>query len=386
VSTETPKPTSQSDSRSPQLAWVDERERLLLAPYAMHSADSAGRIFPEQEHPYRGPFQRDRDRILHSSAYRRLSGKMQVFTGEMGDYHRTRLTHTQEVATIARTLGRALMLNEDLVEALALVHDIGHPPYGHAGEDALNECLASEGGFSHNEFALTIVQEIEIRYHNFPGLNLTREVLNGQTERIDKNAEGPRPLLEVQLVDAADSTTYDAHDTDDAIKLGLVTLDQMSKLELIDRCLKDVRTHYTALDRDLLRKAVVHRLIDVQVTRMLTHNAAELRERQFSCAQDAINSDFLIGPDQTLGQQKRELEQFLYENVYRHPTLMQVRKLAQERLKEMFQLFSDNPEFFPAKYRKRAEKVGNRRMAVEYIAGMTDHFCEEEFIRLKAGK
>lgn len=387
-------PTDASKESSPassakqkmQLAWVDERERLMLAPYAMHSADSAGRIHSEDEHPYRGPFQRDRDRILHSSAYRRLSGKMQVFTGEMGDYHRTRLTHTQEVATIARTIGRVLMLNEDLVEALALVHDIGHPPYGHAGEDALSECIADEGGFSHNQFALTIVQEIEIRYQEFPGLNLTQEVLTGQTARVDKDAKGPRPLLEVQLVDAADSTTYDAHDTDDAIKLGLVTLEQMSKLELIDRCLKFVRKNYTNLNDDLMRKAVVHRLINIQVTHMVTHNAAELRDRQFESAESAMKSDFLIGPDELLGQQKKELESFLYENVYRHPKLMEVRTQAQSRLKKMFDLFSGNRDFFPPKYQARAERIGDRRMAVEYIAGMTDHFCEETFKQLKEPK
>ena len=160
---------SEGGGESP--AWFDERERLLLAPYAMFSSNSRGRVHQEPDHAYRGPFQRDRDRILHSSAYRRLSGKMQVFTGEMGDYHRTRLTHTHEVATIARTLGRVLRLNEDLIEALALMHDIGHPPYGHAGEDALDECVADAGGFSHNQFGLTIVQEIEIRFHDFPGIS-----------------------------------------------------------------------------------------------------------------------------------------------------------------------------------------------------------------------
>ena len=177
-------PTEQGGA--PRSAWVDHRESMLLAPWAMHSCDSKGRKHPESDHSYRGPYQRDRDRILHSSAYRRLSGKMQVFTGEMGDYHRTRLTHTQEVATIARTIGRVLGLNEDLIEALALMHDIGHPPYGHAGEDALDECIADEGGFSHNQFALTIAEEIEIRYQEFPGLNLTYEVLAGQQKRIDK--------------------------------------------------------------------------------------------------------------------------------------------------------------------------------------------------------
>jgi dGTPase len=159
------------------LASTAERDRLLLAPYAMHSADSRGRHHPEREHPYRGPFQRDRDRIVHSAAYRRLSAKTQVFTGELGDYHRTRLTHTIEVASVARTIGRALRLNEDLVEALALAHDLGHPPFGHAGESALDRCLADHGGFNHNQHGLRIVTELKKRYREFPGLNLTIEVL-----------------------------------------------------------------------------------------------------------------------------------------------------------------------------------------------------------------
>ncbi len=369
------------ETNSPQIAWIDERERVILAPYAMHSVDSQGRQYPELEHPYRGPFQRDRDRILHSSAYRRLSGKMQVFTGEMGDYHRTRLTHTQEVATIARTIGRVLMLNEDLIEALALVHDIGHPPYGHAGEDALDECIRDEGGFSHNQFALTIVQEIEIRYQQFPGLNLTAEVLAGQTARIDKGS-GPKPLLEVQLVDAADSTTYDAHDTDDAIKLGLVALDEMEDLELIARCLKHVKSDFANLNADLMRKAVVHRLINIQVTDMLQHCAAELKVHAFESATAAMNSEFLVGPSRELGAQKRELEAFLYERVYRHESLIAIRKRAQERLKEMYRIYCRNVDFFPQKYQPRAVKVGTKRMAVEYIAGMTDHFCEETYLKL----
>lgn len=361
---------------------VDERERRLLAPYAMHSSDSMGRFCPESEHPYRGPFQRDRDRILHSSAYRRLSGKMQVFTGEMGDYHRTRLTHTQEVATIARTLGRALMLNEDLIEALALMHDLGHPPYGHAGEDALNECLADEGGFSHNQFGLTIVQEIEIRYHEYPGLNLTREVLAGQMSRVDKQVKGKRPLLEVQLVDAADSTTYDAHDTDDAVKLGLVSLDEMSHLGLVQEALAYVQKRYSGLNGELLRKAVVHRLVNHQVTCLLKHTSQQLKERAFENTRQVIDSDFLIGPPPELAEQKKELESFLYAKVYRHPDLIKVREAAQARLKEMFCEYSENRSCFPEKYLPRCEKVGVRRMAVEYIAGMTDHFCEETYRRM----
>ncbi len=350
-----------------------------MAPFAMRSADSRGRVHDEPDHPYRGPFQRDRDRILHSSAYRRLSGKMQVFTGEMGDYHRTRLTHTQEVATIARTIGRALGLNEDLIEALALMHDIGHPPYGHAGEDALDECIADEGGFSHNQFGLTVVQEIEIRFHDFRGLNLTYESLMGQLCRVDKSWKGKTPLLEVQLVDAADSTTYDAHDTDDAIKLGLVTIDQMSHLELIRRCLNDVRRDYTNLNEDLLRKALVHRLIDLQVTELLRHSADQLARYDFQSVQEALSSDFRIGHADDLEQQKRELEAYLYERVYRHPRLVEIREQAQTRVRQMYAAYCERPDLFPAKYQQRAEKVGVRRMAVEYIAGMTDHFFEETF-------
>ena len=369
-----------SDADPKSVMWIEERERLLLAPYAMHSVNSAGRLREEREHPYRGPFQRDRDRILHSSAYRRLSGKMQVFTGEMGDYHRTRLTHTQEVSMIARTIGRALMLNEDLIEALALMHDIGHPPYGHSGEDALDECIKDEGGFSHNDFALTIVQEIEIRFHNEPGLNLTREVLAGQKTRIDKSdTSGPRPLLEVQLVDAADSATYDAHDTDDAVKLKLVALGDMQHLGLIKRCQDYVREHYTGLNSELMLKAIVHRFIDLQVTSLLSYNAKQLRERKFKSVEEAVNSDFLIDAEPELAEQKRELEKFLYANVYRHPQLLKIRHQAQDRLREMFQRYRENPDLFPVKYQKRAEKIGVRRMAVEYIAGMTDKFCEQTY-------
>lgn len=364
-----------------QESWVQEREKKLLAPYAMHSADSKGREHPEPEHAYRGPFQRDRDRILHSSAYRRLSGKMQVFTGEMGDYHRTRLTHTQEVATIARTIGRALSLNEDLIEALALLHDIGHPPYGHCGEDALNECGADVGGFSHNQFGLTIVQEIEIRFHEFPGLNLTHEALMGQLCRVDKKLKGQTPLLEVQLVDAADSTTYDAHDTDDAIKLGLVNIEEMKHLRLIKDSLSFVRANFTNLNDDLLRKALVHRLLNFQVTCLLSHCAAELKRQQFQSAEEAMTSGFRLGHATEIRQQKEELEKFLYERVYRHPQLVEIRNRAQARVKQMFATYCRRPDLFPPKYQTRAERIGTPKMAVEYIAGMTDKFFEETFHR-----
>ena len=305
-----------SAGAEPSLLSTADREAALLARYAMHSADSRGRKHPEPEHPYRGPFQRDRDRIVHSSAFRRLSGKMQVFTGDMGDYHRTRLTHTHEVASIARTIGRALRLNEDLVEALALFHDIGHPPFGHAGEDALDECLAGHGGF--------------------PGLNLTYEVLEGQATRTDKDAAyaatGQAPLLEVQVVEAADSATYDAHDTDDAVKLQLVTLDELAACALVDEALSEVHRRHADLRDDLLRKAVVHQLIDRQVTDVLETCAAILATATHLSAQDVRRSAVRIVASRELSDQKRELENFLYERVYRHPRLVAVRGEAPSRL------------------------------------------------------
>jgi dGTPase len=368
------------------IATTAEREAKLLAPYAMRSADSRGRRHAEAEHPYRGPFQRDRDRIVHSSAFRRLSGKMQVFTGEMGDYHRTRLTHTHEVASIARTIGRGLALNEDLVEALALFHDIGHPPFGHAGEDALDECLAGHGGFSHNQFAITLAEELESRYPAFAGLNLTWEVLEGQATRADKDAayaaSGQAPLLEVQVVEAADSVTYDAHDTDDAVKLQLVSLDELAANSLVREALANVRSRYADLRDDLLRKAIVHELIDRQVTDVLATSSAGLSASGELNAQEARRSAARIGGSRELAQQKRELEKFLYERVYRHPRLIEVRARAQNRLRELFGHLSARPELLPPHFQVRAKQTGVPRAVGDYLAGMTDRFCDQQYQQL----
>jgi dGTPase len=367
-----------SSPRVPGLLTIAAREALLLAPYAMRSVNARGRKYPEPEHPYRGPFQRDRDRVVHSSAYRRLSGKMQVFTGEMGDYHRTRLTHTHEVASIARTIGRALRLNEDLIEALALFHDIGHPPFGHAGEDALNECLADCGGFSHNRYALTIAEELETRYQSFPGLNLTCEVLESQATRIDKQAAGLLPLLEAQVVDVADSMTYDAHDTDDSVKLGLVTIDELAEIPLIQQTLARVHQRFGALRGELLRKAVVHELIDRQVTDVLQTAGGILFRRQFESADEARRSGYRLAPSRELTEQKAELESFLYQRVYRHPRLIQVRRQAQDRLRAMFLGYCRRPALLPPEFRARAELVGIRRTVGQYLAGMTDRYCVQQ--------
>lgn len=366
---------------SPPLQTVAAWEAVLLAPYAMRSAATRGRKYPEPEHPYRGPFQRDRDRIVHSAAFRRLSGKMQVFTGAMGDYHRTRLTHTHEVASIARTIGRALRLNEDLIEALALFHDIGHPPFGHAGEEALDECLADRGGFSHNRYALTIAEELEQRYLSFPGLNLTYEVLESQAFRIDKQAAAPSPLLEAQVVDIADSITYNAHDTDDSVKLGLVTLDELAGIPLIAETRCRVYDRFGMLRGELLRKAVVHELIDHQVNDVLVTAGALLAKRGWESVAEARQSGQRLSRSPALAVQEAALEAFLYQRVYRHPQLVAERRQAQQRLRAMFAGYCRRPALLPPQFHQRVEAVGLAQTVAEYLAGMTDRFCEQQYQR-----
>jgi dGTPase len=362
----------------------DARERALLAPYAMHSAQSAGREHPEPEHAYRGPFQRDRDRVVHSAAYRRLSAKTQVFTGELGDYHRTRLTHTIEVASVARTIGRALALNEDLVEALALVHDLGHPPFGHAGEDTLDECLRGEGGFSHNVQALRIVRDLETRYHDFPGLNLSREVLEGQETRIHHAPGPPSPLLEVQVVEAADSIAYNTHDADDALELGLIGLDELLVTPLWAAAAGRVSARSAGLTPIELRRAVLHELIDWQVGDLLARAQARLADGSIDSPQKARQSETIVVAGGALAEQKRELETFLRERVYRHPDVLAHRRRAQAALAAMFEGYTAKPERLPEGFRRRAGTAGLRRTVADYLAGMTDRFAWREFERLFA--
>lgn len=370
----------------PVLLTSAERERLLLAPYAMHGANSRGRKHQEPPHPYRGPFQRDRDRVVHSAAYRRLSAKMQVFTGEMGDYHRTRLTHTHEVASIARTIGRALMLHEDLIEALALAHDLGHPPFGHAGEDTLDELLADEGGFSHNEHALTIVEELEQRYPEFPGLNLSLEVLDGQATRIDKTAAaGVQPLLEAQVVEAADSVAYDTHDADDALELGLLRLEELLELPLWAEAARRVRERFGNLTDKPLKRAVLHELIDWQTGDLIGRAQQRLVDLGIDSADAAQHcGQVLIAVSPELAELKRELERFLYDRVYRHPQVLRLRGEAQAMLREMFAGYLARPELLPAGFAERAERIGRRRAVADYLAGMTDRFAQQEHRRLFA--
>ncbi len=361
----------------PALSQWERREQALLASYAMFASESAGRVYDEPPHEYRSPFQRDRDRVLHSSAFRRLSGKMQVFTGEMGDYHRTRLTHTHEVANIARTLGRVLRLNEDLIEALALLHDIGHPPYGHSGEDALAECLRDHGGFSHNRFALDLVQTLEIRYTTYPGLNLSREVLTGQDFRITH--EGCTPLLEVQIVDLADSLAYNAHDVDDALALGLLDFDELSKLDLVRRAIEYGMARGHARTQLGSRKSLVHSLIDVQVADLLAIARDKLAPL------DGVDSRVIqelgveIEMSPVIASEREQLSQFLFDRVYRHATLCEIRQEAAQRVSQLYQRLVDHPDVLPARFRELVDQNGVEPTVGQYIGGMTDRMCDAQY-------
>lgn len=372
---------SDSDAAVELTMTIAERERLLLAPYAMHSADSAGRKYPEPNHPYRGPFQRDRDRVVHSAAYRRLSGKTQVFTGELGDYHRTRLTHTIEVASLSRTLVRALRLNEDLTEALAMMHDLGHPPFGHSGEDVLDECLASVGGFSHNGHTLRIVEELEQRYPEFPGLNLSREVLAGQNYRKRKDATDRRPMLEAQVVDAADSITYDSHDVDDALEIKLLTLGDLAETPLWREAANRVRQRYQGLTARELQRATVHELLVQQVNDILEHTLRRLEELRPDNVSAIAEAPWLVSPGAELAEQKIELERFLYDRVYRHPRVLRVRAKSQQELRTMFAGYVANPEWLPSGFRSRIATDGLERTVGDYLAGMTDRYARKQFRR-----
>ena len=361
-----------------------DREHLLLASFATHSCDTAGRYYPEDRHSYRGPYARDRDRILHSSAFRRLSGKMQVFTGEMGIYHRTRLTHTFEVSSVARTIARALRLNEDLTEALALMHDIGHPPYGHCGEDALDECLRDTGGFSHNQFALVIVQQLEKRYQTFEGLNLCKETLGGQDVRANKDAAavGRSPSLEVQIVDAADSIAYDAHDVDDALQLGLLTIDELSDLSIIRRAHAAICERYGNLPKQHLRPVLVHELIDLQVSDLLHVSSAQLLPHEGKSGGDLSLMGLRLMHSPTIAKERLELERFLFDAVYRHDRLLPVRDAAANRLIVLFKKLVEKPDRLPLRFRQRADHFSPESATGEYLAGMTDSFCDQQYMQI----
>jgi dGTPase len=370
--------------------WLEHEERV-LAPYAMRTRNSRGRRHEENPHPFRTLYQRDRDRIVHSTAFRRLMYKTQVLVAQTNDHHRTRLTHTLEVAQISRTIARQLGLNEDLTEAIALAHDLGHPPFGHAGEEALNDCMQAHGGFEHNAHGLRIVDHLEYRYADFPGLNLSWEVLESSAMHSKQRAQheltaltaAGQPLLEAQLVDAADSLAYDTHDVDDALGVGLITPADLQAVEFWRRAEEEVRRRHRRLGSEQFQSTIVRYLIDWQVTDLLEQTRQRIhREKVRSVADVRGTAGPIVAPGPEVQRLKRALEEFLHEHVYRHYRVTRMARKGRRFLFELYGEFTRNVDLLPERYSRRVAGESLERVVCDYLAGMTDRFAQEEYLRL----
>lgn len=369
---------------------IEKKEAELLASYAALSSQSRGRVYQQEEHPLRTSFQRDRDRIVHSAAFRRMEYKTQVFIPHEQDHFRTRLTHTIEVAQISRTLARALGLNEDLAEAIALVHDLGHTPFGHAGEDALDELLKDSGGFNHNRQSLRVVDILERRYPHHPGLNLTYEVREGiakhETKVIIKQPEfdlNERPTLEASLADISDEIAYNAHDIDDGLSSGLITFDDLRRSEFAE-IFGDELAHSENAVHDRTRYAIVRKLIDRTVNDVLKETARRIEKFEIQSLDSVRNSENKIC-SYSDGMQKRvmQIKKFLNEMLYQKPILKDHSQHAFDVIQLMFQKFTKTPELLPSNYVKMLESENIETVATDYIAGMTDRFAEMTYSKLR---
>jgi dGTPase len=368
-----------------------EREEDVLAPYGMRTRQSRGRRHPEPPHPFRTLYQRDRDRIIHSTAFRRLMYKTQVLVAQTNDHHRTRLTHTLEVAQISRTIARQLGLNEDLTEAIALAHDLGHPPFGHAGEAALDECMRGRGGFEHNRHGLRIVEVLEYRYAAFPGLNLSHEVLEAMAQHSGRRdvpevavyLDAGRPLLEAQVVDAADSLAYNAHDVDDAFGAGLISVDEVRDVEFWRLAVERIGRKHGRVGPLQFVPTVVRALIDWQVTDLLEQTRQRLRQAGIRSVVDVrAVAEVLVGPGPEVRRLKAGLEMFLRDRVYRHHRVLRMAAKGRRILQALFAEFCRAPELLPERYAARVGGEQRERVVCDYLAGMTDRYAQDEYLRL----
>ena len=372
---------------------IYESEKYLLAPYAMKTQDSRGRKYPEPEHQYRNPYQRDRDRIIHSSAFRRLEYKTQVFVNHEGDYYRTRLTHSLEVAQIARTIARALKLNEDLTEALALAHDLGHTPFGHAGEDILNELMKGHGGFEHNLHTLKIVDELENRYPDFPGLNLTWETREGivkHTTEYDK-AKVPAeldpnhlPTLEAQIVDIADEIAYDNHDIDDGLTSGLILEESLGDVPLWKETKSFIEETHPDIQNPKKKYQIIRRLIALLVDDVIKESQGRLEKNHITSLKSI--RDFnkrLIDFSDPCKMKRHPLRKFLLTALYQHYRVNRMSDKAKRFIKQLFLAYIENIKMLPTEYQERINTVNDKYVVVcDYIASMTDRYALDEYEKL----
>ncbi len=364
----------------------------MLAPYALHSSCSRGRVHAEAEHSFRLAFQRDRDRIIHSTAFRRLEYKTQVFVNHEGDYYRTRLTHSIEAAQIARTVARALRLNQDLAEAIALAHDLGHTPFGHAGERTLNQLMAEHGGFEHNSQSLRIVDRLENQYPNFCGLNLTWEVREGIVKHslpYDKPLAadfdpGRAPCLEAQIVDYADEIAYNTHDIDDGLKSGLLTTEQLAEVSLWRDVYADVRRMFPAVEFRIARHQVRRTLIDLLVTDLISTIETRLRSLSLNTlAAIRAHGRPIATFSDGIEAQRLELKDFLMRNLYRHYRVMRMAEKAHRIMSDLFRAYMLEPAQLPPHVVARCSVDESlARVIADYIAGMTDRFALDEHKKL----
>jgi len=359
---------------------MEATERATLAPFAQKSGESRGREYPEQSHAFRTEFQRDRARIIHSRAFRRLEYKTQVFLNGTGDHLRTRLTHSIEVASISRTIARALALNEDLAETIALAHDLGHTPFGHSGEEVLAESMREHGGFEHNRQSLRVVELLENAYPDFPGLNLTFEVREG-LHKHERSAGFPS--LEAQIADLADEITYYSHDLDDAVDFNILSAAQLAENEVWKRSQRHVLTRHPAAREPELHKLIIRNIIDVQVQDVVTTSAASISNANPKDSDDVRKQPAkLIHYSDDLRKANAALRKFLYANVYYHPRVAKVNQRACGMLKKVFESYVVDPKQLGEVATRRLEQEGLHRTVCDYVAGMTDRYLIEEYARI----
>lgn len=371
---------------------MEATERTVLAPFAEKSGESRGRKYSEPSHAYRTEFQRDRARIIHSRAFRRMEYKTQVFLNGAGDHLRTRLTHSIEVASISRTIARALRLNEDLAEAIALAHDLGHAPFGHSGEETLAECMRDHGGFDHNRQSLRVVELLETPYPNFPGLNLTFEVREGlrKHEHAFKTPDGETykcTSLEAQVADLADEITYYSHDLDDAVDFEILSPAQLEENEVWRKSHRAVLARYAGGRGTELHKLIIRDIIDNEVHDLVATSAKSIAESGVQSADDVRRQMTpLIRYSDELAEANRALRKFLYQNVYYHPRVSEVNRRACEMLRRVFEAYLVDPDRLGDGATRRIEKEGLHRTVCDYVAGMTDRYLMEEYARITSAR
>ncbi|MCD5383790.1 deoxyguanosinetriphosphate triphosphohydrolase [candidate division WOR-3 bacterium] len=368
----------------------EKLEERTLGSYAMKSKFSKGRRYREDETRYRTCYQRDRGRIIHSTAFRRLEYKTQVFINHEGDYYRTRLTHTIEVSQIARAIARTLRLNEDLTEAIALAHDIGHTPFGHAGEEALAS-LMGEKGFEHNRQGLRVVDRLEERYPDFPGLNLTYETREGiikhstiydrpQLEEMEEFNPDLSPTLESQVINVADEIAYNSHDLDDGVKSGYITPEELEAVSLFKEIYGEVKKRELSPEISLAK--TIRRIIAVQVTDVIIETERRLKEHSIKTVKDLGSAPLIVGFQKEMLQKQREMRQFLWEKLYSHYKVVKTQLKAKRYITELFKRYLEDPRQLPPFYQSKIEESSPEEVVCDYIAGMTDRFAQDEYERL----